>query len=172
MERELPAYKRIEKDLRQKFASGEYLIGDRLPGISELCAEYGITGVQTVRNAYQPLIAAGIVEARQGAGYYLAARPEVSRKLETTTAPSLLLENAERLLEMIKQAQDEISAFRHEVLPEPDSVWTWITSEGRERVRVDEVGWNGEDHVVVATNLDRGHTFTHELSFWIQRTTL
>lgn len=63
---------RIETALRQRIQTGEYAVGDRLPTIFQLTEEFGVNGVQTVRDAYRPLIAEGLVEARQGAGYFLA----------------------------------------------------------------------------------------------------
>lgn len=38
--------------------------GSELPTISELCDRFGVSGVQTVRDGMQPLVAAGYVETR------------------------------------------------------------------------------------------------------------
>jgi DNA-binding GntR family transcriptional regulator len=38
--------------------------GDELPTIAELCEQFGVSGVQTVRNGVQPLVDAGYVETR------------------------------------------------------------------------------------------------------------
>lgn len=72
-----PKFIQAEKWLRRLIASGEVPIGGRLPTLRELGETFDVAGVQTLRNAYEPLIGEGIVEARQGAGYYLARYPDM-----------------------------------------------------------------------------------------------
>lgn len=70
-----PTYEQIRAELRRLLASGRYQVGDQLPTIRELTEQYNINGVQTVRSAYEALIDEGLVVARQGSGYFVAALP-------------------------------------------------------------------------------------------------
>jgi DNA-binding transcriptional regulator YhcF (GntR family) len=166
-----PLYKRIEHDLRLRLGSGEYAVGDKLPGIAELQAEYGVAGVQTIRNAYEPLIAVGIVEARQGAGYFLTARPGVPRQMGVERAS---VATAEQLLAMVRDAESELQHLRLAAVPEIGSIWNWGGSHpSPTRLRVEEVGWNGEKYMVKIAEVDHP-TVTNfvELGFWIEHTTV
>jgi DNA-binding FadR family transcriptional regulator len=51
-------------------------VGDELPTIDDLCAQFGVSGVQTVRDGVQPLKDAGYVETR-----YAPTRRWVVRQL-------------------------------------------------------------------------------------------
>lgn len=58
----LPAYREITAWLRRE---AERLGANALmPTIAEICDRFGVRGVQTVRNAYAPLIDEGIVERK------------------------------------------------------------------------------------------------------------
>lgn len=72
-----PKFIQAERWLRQLIAAGDVSIGGRLPTLRELGEKFDVAGVQTLRNAYEPLIREGVVEARQGAGYYLSRYPEM-----------------------------------------------------------------------------------------------
>lgn len=56
-----PAYRRITEHLLTEVLP-TLEVGDPLPTINELGALFQVTGVQTIRNAVQPLIDAGLVE--------------------------------------------------------------------------------------------------------------
>ncbi len=58
-----PKYKQIEKHLWQVLAQSQ--VGDLMPTIRELTDMFDGGGVQTVRDAYQPLIDAGYVSVQQ-----------------------------------------------------------------------------------------------------------
>jgi DNA-binding GntR family transcriptional regulator len=58
-----PAYRQIETWLRGHLP--ECSEGDLLPTTARLCDQFGVTGVQTVRDAYQPLIEEGWVRVQQ-----------------------------------------------------------------------------------------------------------
>lgn len=57
-----PAYQQITAYLSQLLP--ELHEGDELPTIAKLCEQFGVSGVQTVRNGVQPLVDAGYVETR------------------------------------------------------------------------------------------------------------
>lgn len=58
-----PAYRRIEKWLRELLRDSNE--GDLLPTVGDITERFDVRGVQTVRNAYQPLIEEGWVYVRQ-----------------------------------------------------------------------------------------------------------
>lgn len=75
MTSESPIYEQIRAELRRLLASGAYKVGDQLPTTRELSEQFGTNGVQTIRSAYEALIDEGLVTARHGAGYFVAALP-------------------------------------------------------------------------------------------------
>lgn len=64
-----PAYQTLRQALRQEIAAGIYRDGLRLPTESELVAQHGLSR-QTVRRAFQDLVAEGIVYRIPGRGTY------------------------------------------------------------------------------------------------------
>lgn len=54
-----PRYREIEAYLRTVVAGSRE--GDLLPTVAELCERFGVSGVQTIRNAYEPLVEEGLV---------------------------------------------------------------------------------------------------------------
>jgi hypothetical protein len=90
-------------------------VGDELPTIAELCDQFGVTGVQTVRNGVQPLIDAGYVETR-----YAPTRRWVVRRLpaadggtaSSTQRPPV---GGTPSLAALEQLQQELAAAREAV---------------------------------------------------------
>jgi len=68
-----PAYQVLRDRLRDDIAAGRYRDGTRLPTESELMAQYGVSR-QTVRRAFQDLVAEGSVYRVPGRGTYAADR--------------------------------------------------------------------------------------------------
>lgn len=64
-----PAYRLLSSDLRAQIAAGSYRDGVRLPTESELAGRYGLSR-QTVRRAFQDLVAEGIVYRVPGRGTF------------------------------------------------------------------------------------------------------
>ncbi len=64
-----PAYQVLRQRLRDEIAAGAYPEGVRLPTESELAAEHGLSR-QTVRRAFQDLVAEGVVYRVPGRGTY------------------------------------------------------------------------------------------------------
>lgn len=54
-----PRYRAIERHLRRVIAGSE--VGDLLPTVADLCDRFEVNGVQTIRNAYEPLVEEGLV---------------------------------------------------------------------------------------------------------------
>ncbi len=66
----MPDYQRIAHDIREKINSGELRPGDRLPSISQLQKQYGVSA-QPVKSALLVLQTAGLVEGHQGRGVFV-----------------------------------------------------------------------------------------------------
>jgi len=66
----MPDYQRIANDIRDKISSGELRPGDRLPSISQLQKQYGVSA-QPVKSALLVLQTAGLVEGHQGRGVFV-----------------------------------------------------------------------------------------------------
>lgn len=64
-----PAYQTLRDQLRGEIAAGRYRDGTRLPTESELVAAHGLSR-QTVRRAFQDLVAEGVVYRVPGRGTY------------------------------------------------------------------------------------------------------
>ena len=64
-----PAYQVLREQLRDEIAAGRYSDGTRLPTESELVARHGLSR-QTVRRAFQDLVAEGAVYRVPGRGTY------------------------------------------------------------------------------------------------------
>lgn len=68
-----PAYQTLRDQLRAEIAAGRYRDGGRLPTESELVAAHGLSR-QTVRRAFQDLVAEGAVYRVPGRGTYAGDR--------------------------------------------------------------------------------------------------
>jgi GntR family transcriptional regulator len=67
-------YRAIADDLRRRVEAGDFVAGRLLPSESELSASYAASRV-TVRKALEGLRDEGLVDARQGFGWFVAADP-------------------------------------------------------------------------------------------------
>jgi GntR family transcriptional regulator len=67
-------YREIAEDLRQRVGRGELAAGKLLPSESELSAEYAASRI-TVRKALELLRDEGLVDSRQGFGWFAAVDP-------------------------------------------------------------------------------------------------
>ena len=67
-------YQQIADRLRDRLDAGEFTAGRLLPSESELSSEYGASRV-TVRRALESLRVDGLVDSRQGFGWFVSADP-------------------------------------------------------------------------------------------------
>lgn len=67
-------YRTIADELRRKVEAGEYGAGGLLPSEAELSAEHDVSRV-TVRKALELLRDEGLIDARQGFGWFVASDP-------------------------------------------------------------------------------------------------
>lgn len=74
-------YRDLAARLRSRIGP-EFAVGDRLPVISRLQAEYDIRGLNTVREALRVLADEGLVRIEHGRGSFVAALPEPRSPVE------------------------------------------------------------------------------------------
>ena len=67
-------YKSIAENLRERIGAGEFLAGSLLPSEAELGRAYDASRI-TVRKALEALRADGVVDARQGYGWFVVGDP-------------------------------------------------------------------------------------------------
>lgn len=86
----VPLYRQMEKYLRELVADAE--VGDLLPTVYELTERFNSNGVQTVRDAYQPLIDEGLVDVhmRPRRRWFVASSPSAAgAEVDSTIADEL-----------------------------------------------------------------------------------
>lgn len=70
--RRLPLAQQAVEAMLDRITSGEWPLGQRLPGEAALAAEFGV-GRSTVREAIRALAGRGVLQTRQGAGVFVIA---------------------------------------------------------------------------------------------------
>jgi GntR family transcriptional regulator len=78
-----PGYRRLAIRLAEEIASGMYSADTPLPTDTELMVKYGL-GRQTVRRAFQELVADGVVYRVRGRGTFPTERPTSGRTVRST----------------------------------------------------------------------------------------
>lgn len=78
----MPAYKRLLADLREAIEQGVYGDSERMPTEAELCREYGVSR-HTVRQAFQDLVAEGLVYRVSGRGTFVTGLSRRGRYLRS-----------------------------------------------------------------------------------------
>jgi GntR family transcriptional regulator len=73
LERKIPHYLKIYRDLRRRIEEGELAPGDRLPPQRDLSGQFNVT-LMTLRQAIQLLESEGLVWTRQGLGTYVSPK--------------------------------------------------------------------------------------------------
>jgi len=67
----LPPYRRIASDLREQIKRGDYLPGQQVPSVTQLCDTYSVTK-NTARRALRLLKEQGWIVVEQGWGSFVA----------------------------------------------------------------------------------------------------
>ncbi|MCH9642417.1 MAG: GntR family transcriptional regulator [Actinomycetia bacterium] len=118
-----PAYQALREQLRGEIAAGRYRNGTRLPTESELVARHGLSR-QTVRRAFQDLVAAGIVVRIPGRGSYASETgPRYLRQLGSVQdLMSLSEDTTMEVLDGLRRRVDVEAASRLQL--DGDAVYT------------------------------------------------
>lgn len=84
----------VVEELRAQVCSGEWAVGSRIPTEPELVEALGV-GRNTVREAVNALVHAGVLERRQGSGTYVMATHELNGAVARRMADAELAEAIE-----------------------------------------------------------------------------
>jgi GntR family transcriptional regulator len=82
-----PIYLQIQEGLRQRIASGELRVGDRVPSDTELADAFQTTRA-TVRQALSRLVFEGLIIRQVGRGSYVAPRSTIASLIDTDSVRS------------------------------------------------------------------------------------
>ncbi len=69
-----PLYRQIIETITNWVKSGELPPGASVPSVRQLARDLGV-GIKTVRQAYDELVASGVLDTRQGSGTFVSDRP-------------------------------------------------------------------------------------------------
>lgn len=75
MVRRQPLVEEVREGLREQIINGTYVQGDQLPNEQEMSEKFRVSRA-TIREAYRGLIESGYLVSKQGAGTFVASRPQ------------------------------------------------------------------------------------------------
>lgn len=75
-------YREVYEELRARVVAGEWEVGERLPAIADLQAEYRVPGLNTIRQALQLLAEDGLVQSIQGRGTFVLSHEPTTRQVD------------------------------------------------------------------------------------------
>ncbi len=90
----VPIYRQLDASLRRLILEGTLAAGQKLPSTRELAQDLGLSRI-TVKSVYEQLIAEGYVQAKTGAGTFVAdgleieTKPEIWRARQKLTMPDI-----------------------------------------------------------------------------------
>ena len=76
-----PIYRQVVDQIRHAVASGNLAVGESLPSVRALAAEL-VINANTIAKAYSILVRDGVIESRQGRGYFVVQRREIYTRKE------------------------------------------------------------------------------------------
>jgi DNA-binding GntR family transcriptional regulator len=88
----------ISNILRSRIANGTYPVGSKLPAIASMQKEFDVPGLNTIRQAYAPLVQEGLLRPEQGVGVWVVGTPNSSDE------PPSLLEDLRTAREALNRA--------------------------------------------------------------------
>jgi DNA-binding GntR family transcriptional regulator len=100
----------VTRSVRQTLA--DYEVGDRLPGVAEVCETYDV-GTSTAVYAMRALVTEGLVSSTQGryGGYFLAKHPESAHDHEALLERlDELLAEAGRITSILQEAASKVGS--------------------------------------------------------------
>ena len=95
--------------LRQRIESGQLRSGERLPSVRQFAQQHSI-GASTVVEAYEQLVARGLLQARRGAGFFVAPKGGSLAAPLAFTPPEPVIDSAWLLAEMYADERVPIKA--------------------------------------------------------------
>jgi DNA-binding GntR family transcriptional regulator len=116
-----PAYKRLYRELRDALEGGEFREGRRMPTEAELCRRYGVSR-HTVRQAFQDLVAEGLVYRVPGRGTFATSLSEHGRYLRSIGTVEDLMTWSDTNVELLRPIsfEDDQGVARLLGLPTPE----------------------------------------------------
>src|SRR5208337_880492 len=91
----------IVEQVTSLLRAGTYKKGDRLPSVRQAALEHGVSK-NTMAEAYDRLVAEGLLEARVGSGYYV-----VYRDLAASNAPQPHIAEAADAVSLLREQLDQ-----------------------------------------------------------------
>ena len=82
----MPLIDQVVNALQKMIVGRAFRAGARMPSIRNFAQDHGISRF-TVVQAYDRLVAMGYMHSRQGAGFYVSARPKPHNELDGTYKP-------------------------------------------------------------------------------------
>ena len=74
-EPDVPRWRQVYEQLRERIVDGTYPAGERLPSVVDVCAEFDISQV-TARKALKELRAEGLAAMQPGIGTFVTELPQ------------------------------------------------------------------------------------------------
>ena len=129
---------------RDEIVSGRWAVGERIPTEAALVAEFGV-GRNTVREALQALVHAGLLRREQGRGTFVISRSELTGTLERQLAGGsrrhylelrLALDSTAASLAAASRSDDDVEHLR-ELRDRREAAWEADDREARARADLD-----------------------------------
>jgi DNA-binding GntR family transcriptional regulator len=134
----LPKYVQVANFLRDQILRGELRPGDEIPSERQIAEEWGVSR-PTATRALAALRVEGLVEARQGAGTFVRARPSVYRRARDRYARARATGRAYTLQEWSQITKAELVEAPEDVAV-PLELEAGATAIRRHRVIHDQIG--------------------------------
>ena len=129
---------------RDQIVSGRWAVGERIPTEAALVAEFGV-GRNTVREALQSLVHAGLLRREQGRGTFVISRSELTGTLERQLAGGsrrhylelrLALDSTAASLAAASRSDDDVEHLR-ELRDRREAAWEADDRDARARADLD-----------------------------------
>lgn len=104
LESRRPDYLRVYDALHRRLRDREWQIGEKIPSINALQAQYGVNYLNGVRRAEQMLVEQGYLRTVQGRGAFVVAHPTSMPEAERTAIATAAIDEAMRLLIKARRA--------------------------------------------------------------------
>jgi GntR family transcriptional regulator len=114
-----PIYRQIVGQVRLAVATGTLKAGDTLPSVRAL-AEQLLLNANTVVKAYAELVRDGVLESRQGTGFFVARKRQIFTRAERLRRLRQAVDNCVREAVFLDFSADEIHRAVEDKLAELD----------------------------------------------------